>query len=489
MRGTRGTLVGYGVAIALLMRVSSADAQTFVTLDSHAGDYIGAGIARTFTENDGAFTVSATVDNSTVHVRFNGGALGQWSFDFKAPNAAALGPASYDHATRYPFNAATAPGLNASGDGRGCNQLTGRFVVLEAVFAAPGQLSQLALDFEQHCEGAVPALFGIVRYNSSVPVADRDGDGVIDIEDDCPDTPNADQRDIDGDGLGDVCDPMQGATLIHFVSQPGDYIGGGITQTLTVLDGFITAGRNYSGGVVIGFDGADWWTLEFAPPTGRQLVPGTFDDAQRWPFQSPTHPGLSVSGAGRGCNTLTGRFVVLEALYSSTGEVEHFAADFEQHCEGSIHALFGSVRFNSEAAPSGDDTDGDGVIDLADNCPGIANRDQADGDQDGRGDACDPFPDDPDDLTTCLALGADLAAENERLRSLVVDDDGDGIPGVLDRCPSTLTGAPVDAAGCSRSQFCAAVTDRHICRLADWRNDEPRRAHDCRWTASGCVER
>lgn len=41
------------------------------------------------------------------------------------------------------------------------------------------------------------------------------------------------------------------------------------------------------------------------------------------------------------------------------------------------------------ASPSGD-TDGDGVANAADNCPSIANADQADRDDDGLGDACDP---------------------------------------------------------------------------------------------------
>ena len=53
----------------------------------------------------------------------------------------------------------------------------------------------------------------------------------------------------------------------------------------------------------------------------------------------------------------------------------------------------------------GGDLDQDGVPDIIDNCPGIANPDQRDTDADGRGDACDP------------------------------DDDGDGIADGQDNCP------------------------------------------------------
>ncbi len=40
-------------------------------------------------------------------------------------------------------------------------------------------------------------------------LSDRDGDGVPDESDNCPDHPNADQLDSDGDGVGDVCDDDQ----------------------------------------------------------------------------------------------------------------------------------------------------------------------------------------------------------------------------------------------------------------------------------------
>lgn len=40
------------------------------------------------------------------------------------------------------------------------------------------------------------------------PIADADGDGVADADDNCVDEPNADQSDADLDGAGDACDPI-----------------------------------------------------------------------------------------------------------------------------------------------------------------------------------------------------------------------------------------------------------------------------------------
>ncbi len=40
--------------------------------------------------------------------------------------------------------------------------------------------------------------------------ADSDGDGAVDLEDNCPGVQNPDQRDYDGDGRGDACDPVSG---------------------------------------------------------------------------------------------------------------------------------------------------------------------------------------------------------------------------------------------------------------------------------------
>jgi hypothetical protein len=129
------------------------------------------------------------------------------------------------------------------------------------------------------------------------------------------------------------------------------------------------------------------------------------------------------------------------------------------------------------------DADGDGVPDIADNCPNDPNPNQEDQDLDLIGDVCDPFPDDSDnDQAQCEA---DLA---QCLAGLVPDQDGDGEADATDACPDTPEGAAVDQAGCSLAQFCAAIDattadGAKVCKNSDWRNDEPLAASnkgDCR---------
>ncbi|MCK5807703.1 amidohydrolase family protein [bacterium] len=78
--------------------------------------------------------------------------------------------------------------------------------------------------------------------------------------------------------------------------------------------------------------------------------------------------------------------------------------------------------------PTDDDSDGDGVLNKDDNCPYIFNPIrsldsyvQADGDDDGVGDACDLCPTDTN-LVTCAILDID-------------DQDGDGVKDLVDNCP------------------------------------------------------
>ena len=145
----------------------------------------------------------------------------------------------------------------------------------------------------------------------------------------------------------------QSVTALQMTSDPGDYIGQGRTYLFTPTDGAFSGQTGNNNYVRIGFDGGtNWWSLTFQAANGAVLAPGIYEGATRWPFQSPTAPGLDVSGTGRGCNQSSGRFVVFEVVYGANGTVQRFAAEFEQHCEHVTPALRGSIRYNASASPA-----------------------------------------------------------------------------------------------------------------------------------------
>ena len=141
-------------------------------------------------------------------------------------------------------------------------------------------------------------------------------------------------------------------TTLSFTSDPGDFIGQGLSRTYNLGDGSWNARydtTNSGGHVAIRVEnfssGQDswWWNVDLASPNGKPLTVGTYEAARRYPFQPDTQPGLDFSGTGRGCNTLTGRFVITELRLGAANSVDRLTATFEQNCEGSSPTLRGRV--------------------------------------------------------------------------------------------------------------------------------------------------
>jgi len=150
-----------------------------------------------------------------------------------------------------------------------------------------------------------------------------------------------------------VSTPLVSAdTTIELNSDPGDYIGQGQTYNYDDSNADIRYSRNYDNGITVNIgnlagDPFFWWALNLAAPANGEIQLGVYSGAERVPFQSFENPGLSFTGNGRGCNTLTGSFDVYEVAYDGGRNVTALSASFEQHCEGNTPALRGEIVFNT----------------------------------------------------------------------------------------------------------------------------------------------
>ncbi|MBX7185157.1 MAG: hypothetical protein K1Y01_08455 [Vicinamibacteria bacterium] len=162
------------VVVAWAMAASPALGQTSTALvfNSQPNEFLGKGKRWTYSPLDG--DVSVWKSGKTVAIQFmknqqapGDGAL--WIFFFTAPNDAELAPGTYDNAVAWPYewpnNDTSRPAMDVTNGNDCSNSATGRFVVQELSFAPDGSIETLAIDYEFHCFGFAPALFGAIRIN------------------------------------------------------------------------------------------------------------------------------------------------------------------------------------------------------------------------------------------------------------------------------------------------------------------------------------
>jgi uncharacterized repeat protein (TIGR01451 family) len=306
--------------------VAAASGQTTITLQSDLGDFVGGGASYAYTRADAM--LSFTPNGGTLRVQVRGDQI--WDGQFDLPSALTqFQPGTYTNLTRAAFRNPSVGGLDWSGEGRGCNTLTGSITVHSATYTA-GALSALDLSFEQHCEGAAPALRGRVAWIASDATA-----------------PPGPLLPIPAS----LWAPAAGATplsgsYVYLQSQAGDFIGRGATATYTkanaLLNLSVTDNR-----VTVGVGGDQNWSGDFVTMNSlSQLQPGYYADLRRYPFHNPVKGGLSWSGEGRGCNVLTGWFVV-DGVTWNGASLATLDLRFEQHCEGGVPALRGKIHWEA----------------------------------------------------------------------------------------------------------------------------------------------
>lgn len=169
------------VGFLLLSPCARADLLAHLTLQSQPGDFIGQG-------GNFDITYPSTEITAQIHATVAGGLPAELSFILghvsPAPNTFALlsfgtdhlgieiQPGVYTGAERAAFASPGKPGLDVSFQNRGCNTLTGQFTVTDATFYQSNQaIASFSASFEQHCEGATPALFGTFTFTDTAAPA------------------------------------------------------------------------------------------------------------------------------------------------------------------------------------------------------------------------------------------------------------------------------------------------------------------------------
>jgi Tol biopolymer transport system component len=303
---------------------------TQLTMTSDPGDFIGQGQGWSYTPATATFLIDG--DRSGITFRLTGANGDDWSGSFKPTAGDIIVPGTYPNATRYSFSGAGA-GLDVSGNGRGCNTLQGSFTVNSVKFARDGSAEQVALAFEQHCEGGAAALHGTFLYRAG-------------------DTTQPAPWMVSTTALG-----AAGAGWVSMFSDGGDYIGAGSQREFDSANAQISVSGSTADLDVSASGGTagDSYDFHFAAAPGGVLGSGgIYTDAQRTPFRQAGHPGIDISGTGRGCNTDSGSFEVKDIATGAGGAISRLWILYEQHCEGGTPALFGEIRLGepTPAAPT-----------------------------------------------------------------------------------------------------------------------------------------
>jgi Thrombospondin type 3 repeat len=297
---------------------------------------------------------------------------------------------------------------------------------------------------------------GVLPFDGAQPAdianvdnGDRDGDGVIDLHDDCPDAADPGQFDTDGDGVGDACD------VCPSVPDP--------TQADADRDGEGDA-----------CDPCPTDPLDDADKDGRCAWVDNCPDVP-----NPEQSDIDLDGIGDVCDNCPDRFNRHQGDMDGDGIGDLCDVCPSDADPGQADGDRDGVGDACDRCPDdpGNDPDGDGLCSAVDNCPEVANPDQSDLDHDGRGDLCDRCPfdtvDDADGDGWCTSadncpftFNADQADRDmDGLGDLCdncpgkfnlkqVDQDGDGVGDICDDCPGVPDAAQRDDDGDGIGNVC-----------------------------------
>jgi uncharacterized delta-60 repeat protein len=256
-----------------------------------------------------------------------------------------------------------------------------------------------------------------------IHTGDADNDGIENAADNCPAVANPDQKDTDGDGQGDACDPTANGDTDN------DFIDDALDNCPGVYNPYQQNADNDAQG-----DACD------STPNGDTDGDGVDNLSDNClVFFNPDQLNTDGDIDGNACDDDDDNDGVLDRFdafpldasesVDSDGDGIGDNADTTPHGDADADGV-DDVADNCPAVANANqiDTDGDGKGDVCDNCPDISNADQLDTDGDSQGNACDVFPNDP-----TLLLQQDGTAKGGQLGGSVAmaDMDNDGVVDVL----------------------------------------------------------
>ena len=388
--------------------ISTTTPRTMAFIHEMAGATFPSSTARTTVFSSAATRIRATSSGSgrkvhvTIDVLESDGFTDSRTLTFSARPGQTLEVGRSYAPTWDPISRAT-PGFD---NDFACTRFTGRFLVRDLALTGEGVVQRLAIDFEQHCQGNDPAIFGAVRFNSALDARPFDGDyprlrlvvtrpahGRVTINDDIDCSAAGGACAVEPAGIGQAtlvatpsagfdfagwsgachggpaihvnvngvveCEalfeptPNPSRTRLTLVSTVGEPILQGRAEVYSLPNSTWSAFAG-AGGQSIEFnvDGRvdleeETFRLSFRRRDGTALQPGTYTNANNSFSSGQTAPFMEVWGPSS-CSVTGSRFTIRELAIASDFKVTRAAIDFEQHCGSAGNpALTGTIEYTS----------------------------------------------------------------------------------------------------------------------------------------------
>ena len=305
----------------------------YVYFESDPGHFVGEGLNRTYTQVNSVISVSQA--GAEVGVGANGDESLGITFNAMSP-LTQMAPGYYPNVQASRVGNPTLGGLTISFENHACPDFIGWFVVDSISFSVDGDITGLDARFEQRCDGEPEGIRAKVHWRSDDPAQPP---GPVEPPPAGLWSPPA------------IAIPATG-NFVYLESDPLDFIAQGLTKLYTPLDSIIevgggginTAGNRFQ--LTVSSE-EDWVGFFQAMETLPDLRAGYYGDLRRFPYNNPAKGGLSWSGEHRGCNQLSGWFVIDSVVYSGNS-LQSITLRFEQNCEFEPAALRGMIRWSAD---------------------------------------------------------------------------------------------------------------------------------------------